>query len=471
MARKRRRIVLIHPPQLTLLSGATPSYVDRNRGHMPPLGLLYLQAALEHSPHDPIFFDAALEGWDHDETARHALSHNPDVIGLQAMTFTMADAYLTVRAVKRLNPHVYIVIGGPHPTIYPCETAALEGVDFAFEGEGEQGLPLLLDVLDKPECWSTVPGLAFKRNGEICHVPSTGLLKNLDQVFYPARRSSRYKEYGCVLAKHGPVTTMITSRGCPFNCVFCNRMGRKYRWHSAEYVLGEIEEILNLGICEIFIHDDIFTLRRERVEAICHGIIERGYEVTWEARTRVDCVDEAMLALMRKAGCVRLSFGVESGSEKVLKSMRKGIDLKRVEQVFEWCRKEGIVTLADFMIGNLDEEKEDLQKTFDLVRRLRPDYVQYSICSPYPGTPLYELGLKTGLIGSDLWLEFAKNPLQKFTPPVWTQHFTEKELVEITTKAYRAFYYRPSFVMKQLVRIRSFSQLKNMAAAALGMLR
>ena len=151
--------------------------------------------------------------------------------------------------------------------------------------------------------------------------------------------------------------------------------------------------------------------------------------------------------------------------------MRKGVDIDRVCQVFSWCKREGITTLADFMIGSLDEEKEDIQKSIDLLKRISPDFVQYSICSPYPDTPLYKIGLENGVIPHDIWLEFAQNPLQDFHSPVWTQHFTEEELNKITKDAYKAFYMRPSFILNQIMRIHSFSQLKKMLSGAVGILR
>ena len=465
------RVVLVHPPLRNVVSAATPRYVDENRGHTPPMGLLYIQAAVEHTIHESIFLDADLEGWDHQKAAQHSLSYDPDLIGLQAMTFTLPDAYLVAKEIKRLNPDVKIIIGGPHPTIYPKETVGLEAVDFAFAGEAEVGFPHFLDVFYNPEAWASIPGIAFKVQRKVHYTPALGLSKDLDSLHYPARKSSHYKRYSSVLAERNPITIMITSRGCPFQCVFCNRMGRKYRIHSSQYVLGEIEEILQLGVHEIFIHDDTFTLKRERVREICEGIIERGYDIIWEARTRVDCVDENLIALMRKAGCHRMSFGIESGSERVLKSMKKGITLDQAKKAFAWCQREGMVTLADFMFGNLDEEIEDIKKSLALVKQINPDFVQYSICSPYPGTPLYTIGLERDLIPRDVWLDYAINPLQGFQSPVWTQHFTKEELMRITSAAYRAFYMRPSFLLKQLKKINSIEQLKTMLRGAIGMMR
>ena len=468
---KRTRVVLVHPPLKNVITAATPDYVDENRGHTPPMGLLYLQSAIEHSRHESVFLDADLEGWSHEEAARRALSYGPDIIGLQAMSFTMPDAYLVAKAAKAIDPEVATVIGGPHPTIYPRETAGLEAVDFAFAGEGEKNFIAFLDMFRDPVERTKVPGVACRAGegegeGGATTFNPAGLLRDIDEVHYPARRSSHYERYSSVLAAHNPVTVMITSRGCPFSCIFCNRMGRQYRCHSAGYVLGEIEEIIGLGIKEVFIHDDTFTLNRKRVVDICEGIISRGYRVSWEARTRADCVDEELLSLMKRAGCTRLSFGVESGSEKVLKKMNKDMDLKRVEDVFRWCRKEGITTLADFIFGNMDEEADDMEKTLDLVKRINPDYVQYSILSPYPDTPLYKLGVEKGILPGDVWAEFATDPLKKFSGPLWTQNFTEEELVSITARAYRAFYTRPSFIFRQLRKISSLEQFKNMARAA-----
>lgn len=463
------RVVLMQPPLRNVISTQVPDYVTT--GHVPPMGLLYVQAAVERTQHESAFLDANVEGWTHEEAARQALSLEPQVIGLQAMTFTIRDAYLLAGAIKRQNAEVKVIIGGPHTTIFPKETAALEGVDFAFAGEGEIGMPSFLDAFGNQEALARVPGLAFKRDGHIHFTPQAGYLEEMDQIPFPARRSSPYKRYSSILAERSPNTIMITSRGCPYSCIFCNRMGRRYRFHSAEYVLAEMEDIVTMGIGEAFIHDDTFTISRERVEAICRGIIGRGYDLVWEARTRVDLVDEDLIALMHRAGCRRLSFGVESGSPKVLKSMRKGTEISRVVAVFAACRKDGIITLADFMVGNLDETKEDIQMTLDLARRIDPDYAQFSVCSPYPATTLYELAMERGIVAGDVWREFANNPSGEFHPPVWTESFSEDELVQIATGAYRSFYLRPQFILRELCRTKSLARFIAMARGAVGMLK
>lgn len=464
------KVVLIHPPLLNVIPAATPDFVDENRGHTPPLGLLYIHSSIQRSVHKSIFLDGDLKGWNHLTTAEKALSYNPDIIGIQAMSFTLPDAYLLAKTLKK-HGDAQIILGGPHPTIYPKETAELEYVDFAFAGEGEKNFITFLDNYHSPQSWPKIEGLAFIKNHQFYYTPQKEYIKEIDNISIPAREQSEYKKYSSVLAKKNPITTMITSRGCPFNCIFCNRMGRLYRYHSANYVLEEISTIAKLGIKEIFIHDDTFTLNRKRIEDICQGLIKGNLDIIWECRTRVDLVNEKLLTLMKRAGCHRISFGVESGSQKVLLAMRKEIKIDRIKKTFKLCKKLKIITLADFMFGNLDEGMEDIKKTLRLAKQLNPDYIQFSILSPYPDTPIYKLALERKLIKKDIWKEFAQNPLMKFESPVWTENFSRDELIRLTKKAYQSFYLRPKFILKQLFRIRSFDQLKTNIKGALGMLK
>lgn len=161
---------------------------------------------------------------------------------------------------------------------------------------------------------------------------------------------------------------------------------------------------------------------------------------------------------------------MESGSAKGLELMRKGIDLERVEEVFAWCRKHGIIALADLMVGNLGETHEDIDKSLGLMKRVRNDHVPFSMCSPYTGTPLCELALETKLYPNDLWKSSAEDPLQSFRSPLWTENFSEQELTQMVASAHRTFYMRPGFVWKQLKRLRSWDRLRTMTKAAMGML-
>jgi radical SAM superfamily enzyme YgiQ (UPF0313 family) len=264
---------------------------------------------------------------------------------------------------------------------------------------------------------------------------------------------------------------MITSRGCPFRCIFCDRMGKKFRPASAGYVLEEIESILRLGIQEIFIHDDTFSVDKKRVVEICEGILSRNLKFHWDARTRVNCVDFEQLALMKKAGCERISFGIESGDPTILKNLRKGITLEQAEKVFGWCKQLGISTLADFMIGSPGETRKEIAETIKFVHKIKPHYAQFSIVCPYPDTDLYREALQRGLIDHDVWLEFARKPSRDFRPPIWGEHFKREELEQIVKELYRSFYLSPHFILAELAKIRSLRQVGAKLRAGLKLLR
>ena len=206
-------------------------------------------------------------------------------------------------------------------------------------------------------------------------------------------------------------------------------------------MLEEIEHCLSLGIREIFFHDDTFTIDKKRVLTICELINKRGLKFDRDARVRVDTVNYELLSGMKKAGCHRISFGVESGNPRILKNLRKGITLEQVETAFRQCRKLKIQTLADFMIGSPGESRQDIMETISFSRRLGADYAQFSVTTPYPGTDLYREALAKGVIESDVWSEFARNPKEDFIPPLWTENLSREELIELLNTAYKNFIY------------------------------
>jgi radical SAM superfamily enzyme YgiQ (UPF0313 family) len=188
---------------------------------------------------------------------------------------------------------------------------------------------------------------------------------------------------------------------------------------------------LELGIKDFLFYDDTFTVSRERVLDFCEKIIEQKLEIRWDIRTRVDIVDEEMLKMLKKAGCVAIHYGVESGSDKILKVIKKGFTVKKAREIFKLTKKLKIETLAYFMIGLPSENLEDIQNTLDLAKELKPDYAHFTIFSPYPGTEFYRLGLEKGIIKKDIWKEFARNPKEEFKIPVWEENFTREQLYEM----------------------------------------
>ncbi|MFC1722671.1 B12-binding domain-containing radical SAM protein [Nanoarchaeota archaeon] len=461
------KILLLNPPSLTNFGSEVPEIVNEERGCNPPLGLLYVASyLLKHSDHKVKVIDSMVEKLDMDAIADRIKRLKPDVMGMTAMTFTIMDVLKIAAIAKKINKKTKVVLGGPHGHLYPEETLNLPNVDYLIMGEGERPFLELIDNLEDP---SKVDGIAFKRGEEIIINPKLPLIQHLDEIPFPARHLTPYMKYSSLLGKHDVVTTMITSRGCPYKCLFCDRphLGKQFRARSAENVVEEFEQCVDMGIEEFLVYDDTFTVDRQRVVDICNLIQKKGLKISWDIRARVNTVDKELLDLLKKAGCERIHYGVEAGNPEILKILRKGITMDQARKVFKMTKKAGIQTLAYFMIGSPRETRETIQQTIDFAIELDPDFCHFTITTPFPGTELYFMGMKEGLIKGDVWREFAKNPTQDFVPPLWEENLDRDELVELLKKAYKDFYTRPSYILKRLIKVRSVGEFKRKARAGL----
>ncbi len=459
------RILLINPPRHNEILADNPSFIDEERGFNPPLGLLYLAGYLKkNSQHYVSGLDAQAERCDYNNNfVKRIVAENPDVVGMTAMTFTLIDVLKTINIVKQaekeLGKKVAIVLGGPHVHLFPRETINLEDVDFVVKGEGELPFFYLLEALEKGGELSGISGLTYKKKGEIIDNPVAGFIDNLDEIPFPSREILSIDKYGSILGGGKTVTTMFTSRGCPFRCAFCDRphLGKKFRARSAKNVVDEMEECLNMGIDEILVYDDTFTVDRQRTIDVCNEIIKKKMKFIWDIRARVDTVDEEILKKLKEAGCQRIHFGVEAGTEKILKILNKGIHLGQVEKAFKLAKKNNIETLAYFMIGAPTENREDILQTIQFAKKINPDYAHITILTPYPATKIYEDALNQGVIEKDYWREFAKNPREGVITRYWEEELNKEELFSFLEKFYKDFYGRPSYIVKQFKKIRSFS--------------
>jgi radical SAM superfamily enzyme YgiQ (UPF0313 family) len=235
-------------------------------------------------------------------------------------------------------------------------------------------------------------------------------------------------------------------------------------------VVDELQECVEMGIEEFLVYDDTFTVDRKRTVEICDEIVRRGLDISFDIRARVDTVDETTLDKLAAAGCAGIHYGVEAGTERILKVLNKGIHIEQAARVFELTRRRGIPVLAYFMIGSPTETREDILTTFRVARSLKPDYVHMTILTPFPGTEIYRMALEKGVIERDVWREFAARPDPSFEPPHWGENFTREELNELLVYGYKRFYLRPAYVLKRLWALRSWSEFKRKAAAGLKVL-
>ena len=331
----------------------------------------------------------------------------------------------------------------------------------------------LVDNIHDREALKEIGGLVFRDNGEVVNTGPRALVSDLDTLPFPARHLTSYEKYSSLLARRTPTTTMFTSRGCPFRCAFCDRphLGKRFRARSPRNVVDEMEACTRLGIYEFLVYDDTFTVDRSRVLDICEEIQDRKLDVGWDIRARVDTVDLEMLKALRAAGCERIHYGVEAGTEKILKVLNKRITIEQVRDSFRWTKQMGIDVLAYFMIGSPTETREDILQTVAVAKSLNPDYVHITILTPFPGTQIYFDGLAQGVFKEDYWHQFAVNPSSDFKPRYWEEELAASELVDLLNYAYRSFYLRPSYVLRRAFNVHSVGEFLRKAHAGLKVLK
>ena len=375
----------------------------------------------------------------------------PDIVGITAMTPTIQSGVQTAKVIRSVTSAM-IVMGGPHPSIMPEETASLDEVDVVVRGEGEQTMSELVKAIEMGGGFKKVKGITFSSNKKIINNPPMPLINDLDTIPFPARDllpMGRYKQH---IGHPKSFATMITSRGCPNNCIYCTKaiFGRKYRFRSANNVIEEINQVITkYKVKDIVFYDDAFTAHKGRVETLCENLMDAGIDIRWKCESRVDTVELELLEKMRNAGCHVIAYGVESGNNRLLRTLKKRITTKQIEETFKITKDVGIETLAYIMIGIPGETKATIKKTLDFTIKLDPDYVQFSIATPYPKTELYEIALKDGHLKSDKWAKFAYAG-DSATPVMRTESLDHEELNLELKRMIKKFYLRPRYIVKQI---------------------
>ncbi len=467
------KIALVYPPFLNSIQTTLPGFVDENEGSFQPLGILYLASYLKKHEKDCEIsvIDAAAEGLDHAELGRRLEEISPDLVGVSCWTFSLIDSLKTAREAKARIPNVRVCLGGPHATIYPKETVMFEEVDFVITGDGERPLAELVRRLSTGgRDFGLVPNLYYKENGKIEKSLLSHVEGDLDRLPFPDRTLVPMKNYHSIIDKGNTITTMITSRGCPFQCRFCFQQNTGWRYRQISGIIEEIEQCVDLGIKNFFIFDETFTVNKKRTIELCDEIARRGLKINWSCRSRVDTIDEEMMDRLKTAGCSRISFGVESASAEVLKQLNKKISIARVREVFKIAKHKKLRTLADFMIGCPGEDRVATSDTVKLSLELDPDYAQFSLFTLFPATELYDEAMQKKVVANDAWLDYARNPRSDFSPPLWNI-YEENEAKELLSLAYKRFYLRFRYIVKRMLGIRSLSELKYYIIAGLSLLK
>ncbi|AXV37621.1 MAG: B12-binding domain-containing radical SAM protein [Methanobacterium sp. BRmetb2] len=435
-------VVLVNPMDETQVSTKLGLKV-------PPLNLMYLAAALEKDSAEVNIIDDDLKQKGPNKLANEISKLDPNVVGITATTASINTALNYIDGIKKNLPNVLTVVGGSHATFLPEDTLKeCKGLDVVVIGEGEETIVDLTNNYIKNgfKNLNEVKGIAYKNNGVIKRSESRELIKNLDEIPFPARHLLPFESYGTSEDESGGV---ITSRGCVFNCGYCSSsliMGKKFRGRSPSNVVDELEELVNkYKIRDIAFLDDTFMLNKRRAQSIANAIKERGLDISFVASSRVDKVDKKLLESLKQSGMATLYYGVESGSQRILNLMRKGITLKQAENAVKTAKNVGVDILTSFILGYPGETPDEMDKTIKFAIKLDADYSQFSVLTPFPGTPVYYELKSKNLLDTEHWNRYTViHPVIKYEKLGLSKKIIEKKLA----KAYLKFYTRPKYILK-----------------------
>lgn len=451
------KVLLINP--LTLESGMV--------NITPNLGLGYIATSLRNNGFEVEIWDGVKNGMTRQRLEERLKKTDYDVAGFQVYTRSVKEVQEGLEFVKRVNPDVITVIGGSHPSGDPEGSLTYIKTDYAFRGEAEIGLVQLLKNLtgqeNKP--FEDIQNLIWRKNEKVICNPLRPI-EDLDSLGLPSWDLINPNDYPYApigaFSKKYPLTSISTTRGCPYSCTFCANntiMGRKVRGRSKESVLEEMELLHDkYGVREFQIIDDNFTWKKDLVIGVCKGILERGWDISlsFPNGVRLATLNEEILQLLEKAGCYSLGLGIESGSPRTLKNMKKAQTIDEIaEKVNLIHRVTKIRTTGFFIIGYPTENREDILQTIRISKKLPINRAQFTICLPVPGSEMTRQLIKAGKLNN---YDFSNVSFQNIVHV--PESMTLKELQRLRLKAYKEFYLRPRIIFGLLSEIQSLEHLK-----------
>ncbi|MBF0623342.1 MAG: radical SAM protein [Magnetococcales bacterium] len=445
-------------------------------GAFPPLGALYVLSHLEaHTRGHRLFFkDCVGERIRHADLPALIRDIQPDVVGITSFTISLIDVIKAARTVREIVPTAHICMGGHHPIAFPYEAAQLPEFDSIVVGEGEVAFTALVEALEQGNDITRITGVYTRESmaawreanyrdqrflGSVTVPPA--YVDDLDALPFPNREYIRHIDYHSILGVSHRLATIISTRGCPYRCTFCDVPYKRYRRRSAASVADEVARCLAMGYREIHFYDDLFNVSPRKVVEFCDEVERRGLRFPWSFRGRTNTVTRESLERAKRAGCRLISFGVETGNDAGLEDLQKGTNIAQVEQVFRWCRELGILRVADFMIGLPTEKTEaDIERNLEFALKIDPDYCQVAVLNLYPNTPLYDRAVEQGLVDPRRWKEWVLDPKPGFTVDHWEEFIPAARQMEIQRRSYRRFYFRPGYIVRSIFNIRSFYEFK-----------
>ncbi len=445
-------IALVNPPisleeRYGSLSGAGST--------LPSIGLLSIASVAQKIGHRVKIIEAASSNLSYDDSLRHILGFRPDIVGFTAVTSTICKAAKLSKMIKSKTPETTIVIGGPHITAVPEETLSrFPEFDIAVIGEGENTFKEIVYCLENKGQLKKIPGIIFLDKNHFIKTEPRTLIKNLDDLPLPAWHLIDNFPWGYKPAafkcKRMPATYIISARGCPHRCIFCDTsvFSRQYRAFSADYIIEMIKVLKSkYGIKEILFEDDTFIIFKKRLIQLCETLIKEKINISWSCNGRVNAVKPDILKLMKKAGCWQISYGIESGDPNILKFSRKHISLEQIKQALKWTYEAGILSKGFFILGFPLETEETLKRTIAFAKRVKLDDISVSQMTPFPGSEMFRVGEKYGLLNK-VWEKM------NLLDVVFVPHGLTKNKLDLYQKNFlREFYLRPRIIKTYIFRV------------------
>ncbi len=423
--------LLLTPPAPRLMDPATFSEDMLPPKSWVPLGIAYLGAVLRRHGYSAGILDLHDYSWE--EVMALLEVEAPDIVGISCFTANRTQAWRLAHLAKELLPDATVVMGGPHATFFPLQVLKHMSADIVVLGQAEETIVELVRCLAENGNLDEIHGIAYKKHGRFIITPAGTQAPDLDALPFPAYDAFNLQAYKSSEIPPQYIglagTHLLTSRGCPFHCQFCSVnhfFNGKWAFRSPDSVADELEMLIEEhNVRHVYFSDDLFTLDHNRTVGICKEILRRGLDLVWMAETRVDCVNEEMLFWMRKAGCYRVYYGVESGSPRILRAISKGFTVANVRNAFAMTHKAGIEPCCFLMVGNPGETPDTINETISLIREIRPATLPImGITTILPGTGHYELAKQQGLISDAYWLT-------SLAPPLYTGEQSVDDLIAL----------------------------------------
>ncbi|MCG2713900.1 MAG: B12-binding domain-containing radical SAM protein [Candidatus Omnitrophica bacterium] len=439
-------------------------------GTVPPFGLLMVASILKNKGHSVWFLDASAEGKNIGQIAKIISGYQ--VVIILTSTMTVNEDAEALSKLKEINPSLVTIVFGSHPTFRPKDTLAKIGIDIIIMGEPEFIAVDLLAAFERGDgSWKKVKGIGYKQDKEYKLNERYPLIENLDTLPF-VDRSMLPKEavYFNPIVKKNPYTVMVTSRGCLGQCTYCTVpyfYGARHRYRSAKNVIEELKDIQEEGYREVYFRDETFAFSKERIKEISYCMLDSKINISWICNARIGILDRESIKLMKEAGCHLIKFGVESGVQEILDRAKKGIKISETREAFLWTNEIGIDTHAHVMLGMPGESKETIDKTIKFINEIRPTTVSYGICTPYPGSLLFEeVESRYPEIKDGSAVDLSMLHTKCFFNECFTS-LNQRQLEESVRHAYRNFYMKLPYILSNLKRIRNIDNLKRYFFAGL----